>query len=127
MKPSKTPPTNIKIAPGKEFPKPKKEFQKPGKDIQKPGKDIPLLDIKKESLKDGDTHFEKRPEKTKNRDLLPALPTPKSKKDTPSWLNNKATTPDNTPPPPSIDTIPKPPAPELNKKPLIKETTEEKN
>ena len=82
----------------------------PVKQPKKNDSQVPLLDLKKEDITDGDSHFKARPNVVKKRDLLPALPVPQNKKDKPSFLN--------IPPPPPL---PQPTQPDVKNKTQEKE------
>ncbi|MDE0118533.1 MAG: hypothetical protein OXM55_00805 [Bdellovibrionales bacterium] len=81
---------------------PLKKFPNQKKTDKKKANPLPLMKIKKAHIKE-DSHFEKRPEEIKKRDLLPALPMPKKQ---PNSLNISAPPP---PPPPSADQPPSSP------------------
>ena len=81
--PSPTVFSNDKIFDNLKTPSPPKPSPPPTKFLnqqKKTEKELPLMEIKKADIKE-DSHFENRPEEVKKRDLLPALPMPKPKKD----------------------------------------------
>ena len=65
--------------------------------------DVPLLELKKADIPDGSAHFENRPKKVKERDLLPKPSTPKKMKGEP-FLSDLPPPPP-PPPPPSANEI----------------------
>ena len=80
-------------------------------DLKKKEQDVPLLDLKKEDIPDGSAHFENRPKKVKERDLLPKPPTPKDMQDKSSLSDLPP-----PPPPPSFNDLPNPDRNDTTKK-----------